>query len=217
MLTPQYCQNSKVILCWSVHAIPVPNNPFIKKPLIHIRVLMPCPCTMDVHSIIFKWMDSSAWILPWILHGQLTRDILKKILLREILSRGYHICWRFCSRSGRQKTGTKVLFCFFFFSSSFFSLWGKRLAFWRVDSVWEYPSYFPLQNSHRCGGKQTERRKLFFSLKDSGTSLRTFLKENILLTRVVFKYGWRSVFFLSFVFHILKPSGAKCSAWPNLT
>jgi len=34
---------------WGVHAISIPNYPFIKKTRMDIRVPVPCPCTMDVH------------------------------------------------------------------------------------------------------------------------------------------------------------------------
>jgi len=46
------------------------NYPFIKHEWISV-----CPCTMDVHSSIFKSVDFSAWIFPWILHGHFNPEI----------------------------------------------------------------------------------------------------------------------------------------------
>jgi len=54
---------------WSVHAISMPNHPFIQTTKMDIHVSKLYPQTMDVLSGIFKWMDFSACILPWTLHG----------------------------------------------------------------------------------------------------------------------------------------------------
>jgi len=53
---------------WSVHAISMSNYPFIKKtngyPHVH-AMSMHHGCLFEY----FKWMDFSALILPWTLHG----------------------------------------------------------------------------------------------------------------------------------------------------
>jgi len=58
-----------------------------KNTRMDIRVSMPCSCTMDVHSSIFKSMDFSAWMLPRILHRhwQLSLLFQRKQYLFHIL------------------------------------------------------------------------------------------------------------------------------------
>ena len=61
----------------SVHAISVQNYPlFIENIDMDIHVSILYPWTMGVHSKIFKWMDFSAWMLPWTLHGYFNPGVL---------------------------------------------------------------------------------------------------------------------------------------------
>jgi len=117
----------------------MPNYPFIENIQMEIHLSMLYSRTTDVHSIIFKWMDFSAWILPWTLHGY----VLLRVFSNQNMFRNIFACsYFFCSSSdilNRSKASVEELI-----SSSAFVYWS---LFWSSNERKEMSDVYDKRSS----------------------------------------------------------------------